>query len=193
MKNVLDQIANVPGQYGIWSACTTGEILKLTGPLNVTEIGAGYGTGLKHFAHLAKRSISIDAMYDWVPDVQESDGHAQDKVSKDKIDRWSSEAKKCGSHVSLIIGNSYLVHDRNELADTELLIIDGCHHPVSSVLKDFTLYRKHLTEEFYVVWDDVNESDVAAAIKEQRKILETDGYQISERQFGSAIAQFVKK
>jgi len=195
MKNVLEELQVPEGPS--WPSRLAAALLTKLGKLKVIEIGTAYGNHLKTYGHLASRIVCIDPMYDWVPDITENDGFDSQKVDQRKIAVWHQNALECGNHIELITGNSYISHESNVLNESfEILLIDGCHHPASEVVKDYKLYLKHLTNPHYVVWDDLRESDIKEAVRLQKIFLEEQGLKVEEKSFNSgaeALLQFISK
>lgn len=173
-------------------------LLKTFGPLKVLEIGTSYGRQLPTFVGLASKTVCVDPMYDWVPDVSEADGFVEGKVDEAKLLSWKSfRDQSPGADVELVIGNSYLVHDDSRytelFSNTDILIIDGCHHPREAVLKDFLNFRKHLSREYFIIWDDhAIMKDVSDAAVDVRMILAgEEGIEVREVMYNGCLIQHV--
>jgi len=197
MKNVLDD----PGgnNEGDTSSCARAVewVLSKTGPLKITEIGTGYGTHLHILTSLASSLICVDAMYDWVPDVKPDEIHAEARIDSKKLESWNMHAelaRKTGAKVELIIGNSFdpIVHENPVFLETELLIIDGCHHPADAVFQDYLNFRKHMTTSHYLVWDDVQESDPMTAVQKCKEMLKNEGRTFFEKRHKNTLIMYVE-
>lgn len=195
MKNVLNQEGDAIDYSQGSCAGSAAWLLKLTGPLSVIEIGTGYGNQLQIFADLTSKLTCIDAMYDWVPDIVPSHVHSKDSVDKKKLTTWRSHAKPFKNKIQLLIGSSYdeMIYGDQRLAGTELLIIDGCHHPEDAVLQDYLNFRKQLTSPHYVIWDDHNDGDVQRAVEKAKGLLTKEGFSFETKQFGKTLIMFVSK
>lgn len=172
MENVIKEAteANIGPNTGDWhSNCSvvTGWLLRRLGHLKVIEIGTSYGNQLPKFLPYCSQLIAVDPMYNWVPNVQPVEGFEPERVDQAKIDSWRKNAEPWKEKAELIIGSSYLVHKdpeaRVKLAGANILIIDGCHHPADSVAMDYENFRQFMAGPHYVIWDDMNLSDVRAA------------------------------
>lgn len=196
MKNVLDEMKG--GRRSV-SHClsTAAELLELLGPLKVIEIGTAYGVELHHMAPLSKMTVCVDAMYDWVPDVNEDCLHDPSLIDQVKVNSWMSNTESFRDKVTLVIGSSFQAHaeEKNEkiFADTDILIIDGCHSPAEQVLKDYTNFERFMKDEHYVVWDDTHMGAVASAIVMARRHIQEKKWTVEERRVEDATVFWVKK
>lgn len=197
MTNALDNVAKTRQHLeGVHSRCSalTRWILNETGPLKVVEIGTSYGRQLQTFAGQCSKLICIDAMYDWVPDVMEHEGHEKERVDEKKLAEWKKNA--ASFNAELIIGNSFHVANdeayAEKLRDTNLLIVDGCHHPGELVAKDYENFLKYMSDPHYVVWDDLYMGDVLKGIVIAKELLRSRGYEYHELTVDGALAMYVK-
>lgn len=197
MRDVLDELN--PTDEAQVSSCSRAarELLKLLGPLTIIEIGTSYGRQLPEYSG-SVRLTCIDPMYDWVPDVTEEQGFDPGLTDEAKYQEWRRNLDASGCRpVTLIFGNSYQVHAderwHKELDGTQLLIIDGCHHPAELVLKDYTNYRKFLTLPHYVVWDDIGEGDVKQACHLAENEIRGLGLDMRHRDFNNCRIFYVFK
>lgn len=155
--------------------------------INVVEIGTGYGTDLIEIYSKNLQKLScIDPMYDWVPDVKPDEKFDQAKVDSKKVESWNKNSKeliKKGVKCNLIIGKSADIAvdeaKSKTLFNTNLLIIDGCHHPISAVEDDYWLYRKFMSKEHVVLFDDINHGDPGIAFENVKNKLEASGELVS--------------
>ena len=140
-------------------------IAKTNHDMNVIEIGTGYGEQLLYFVPLCSHVVCIDPMYDWVPDIVEDQGFDENRVCEKKLASWNTACKDFIDKITLIVGNSFLNEVINDERHTkyDLIIIDGCHHPVDAVCKDYWNYQKYMNYPHYVLFDDINQADPGAA------------------------------
>lgn len=194
MLDVLDRMYD--DGLGSVSSCSRAArvLLSMLGPRKVLEIGTSYGRQLGSYS-AASSLICVDPMYDWVPDVREEEGFDPSKVDQEKVETWWANAHSAGviDRAELVVESSYRVHSDPRYSDlfhdTELLIIDGCHHPAELVFKDFSNFRRFLTDPCYVVWDDYDMPDVRQAVDLARSSL-TDR-RVSCREFHGCLIMFV--
>jgi hypothetical protein len=134
-------------------------------PLRVIEIGTAYGEHLYQLRGCVnlEELVSIDPMYDWVPDLRPEDSFDQTLVDNAKVSSWHRNAE--GMPASLIVGKSHDVAVGNRLphSDFDVLLIDGCHHPPSAVEADYWDFASYLRQDHVVIFDDVNGSDPGIA------------------------------
>jgi cephalosporin hydroxylase len=196
MKDIVDLLKTENVETEGPSGCSTIArwLLKNLGPMKVIEIGGSYGAQLGMYAPFASMTVCIDTMYDWVPDVPERDGFDRSRIDQKKLESWNKHADACGTDVRLVINSSYMAHNDPEneklFSETQVLIIDGNHHG-AEVVKDYTNYRKFMTNDHYVIWDDVNIDDVNGAATSAKNMLESEGYAVHERDFKNARLFFV--
>lgn len=135
----------------------------------VIEIGTAYGT---HLCCLDSEFVEcvtcIDPMYNWVPDLNEDCKFDETLIDQEKVSSWQSYADKfINCRPTLLIAKSAdaAVDIRCEhlLANSNILVIDGCHHPVSAVELDFNLFEKFMCDDYFVIWDDLSHGDPGAA------------------------------
>lgn len=136
--------------------------------VRVVEIGTSYGDNLP--SNMSSAFIShftaIDPMYDWVPDLPPTEKFDSSLVDAEKLRRWHENAKKLYSStiVNLIIGSSYYVcldatRYGSMLELTDVLIVDGCHHPTEAVESDYRNMEWALADEHFVLFDDLSHND----------------------------------
>lgn len=171
LENVLaeatkENIGEDPDRQSSCSA-VAGWLLRRLGPLKVVEIGTSYGKQLKTFLPYISSAVCVDPMYEWVPNVQDVEGFEPERVCQAKVDEWRRNAEPWKDRVELVIANSFRVHRdpevRSKLAGAQVLIIDGCHHPVDSVKADYENFSQFMTSPHYIIWDDINLDDVRKA------------------------------
>jgi hypothetical protein len=195
VRNVLSELSD-PG--GGASSCSEAVrcLMKILGPLRIVEIGTSYGTQLAAYS-AAERLVAVDPMYDWVPDVSEDEGFDPAATDERKVASWRSNLSDAGlgERGELVLGNSYLVHADPEhaakFAGSQVLVVDGCHHPGELVLRDYTNFRRFLTPSHYVVWDDSSYDDVKWAVARSRSLLESEGLRVDQVSFRDSIVMFV--
>ena len=134
-------------------------------PLRVIEIGTAYGDhlnqlrGCKNLLEL----VSIDPMYDWVPDLSLDEEFDEGRVDVAKVDAWIRNAK--GLPATLIVTKSHDAAVGNKLphSNFDVLLIDGCHHPAEAVEADYWDFVPYLADDHVVIFDEVNHSDPVIA------------------------------
>lgn len=150
------------------------------------EIGTAYGLQLKYYAGFCKRVISVDCMYNWVPDIDQDSKFDESLVDSDKVSSWKSEVNDNGLDeiCELVVGSSYEVCEDNETitnSDFDVLIVDGCHHPAQAVAADYRNFRKFMKSEHIVVFDDMQISDCKAGAETIVQELKTSGEYVSSQ------------
>ena len=187
MKNIVDglntkDIAEI-GMYSTPAKIMKYLVTQLEEKPKVIEIGTGYGDQLPHFGAGCSKLICVDAMYNWVPDLTLAEGHDTNKFDQKKFDNWTSHVEPFKDTAQLVIGNSFLVHSEEQyqelFKDTNVLIVDGCHHPAQAVADDYLNFRKFLTNPHYVLFDDMGFSDCRQGSDMCKKILASEGYSVS--------------
>lgn len=172
-------------------------LLDVLGPRKVIEIGTSYGPQLKFFAPKSTITVCVDPMYNWVPDVKDDADADPNLIDQNKVFTWKENTKDFADKVELVIANSYFVHQKPEyeerFKDTDILIVDGCHHPSDLVLKDYTNFRRFLKDEHFVIFDDVHEGDVAKARDDAVKEMVGLGYQTEQITWYNATLIWFKK
>lgn len=171
-------------------------------PPMVIEIGTGYGDQLQYFAPLCQRVFSIDVMYDWVPDIKPSESFDPTRVDAVKMSTWHSASAAFSSKVVLITGSSYEVCSDpaqiGQFSGSNIIIVDGCHHPSEAVQLDYWNFFDYLAVEHYAVFDDMQENDCSSACNAVVEKLKLDGHSVVEAQLEgsdniSARLLFIKK
>lgn len=133
-------------------------------PLRVIEIGTAYGDHLHHLQGCGnlKELVSIDPMYDWVPDLRPEDKFDRGMVSTAKVDSWWKNSE--GLQAWLLICKSCDGPSSGRLVGTfDVLVIDGCHHPAAAVEADYWDYVHLLSPDHTVIFDDINHGDPGIA------------------------------
>jgi hypothetical protein len=161
---------------------------KLDKRIKVIEIGTAYGTNLGSlYCPNIEFLTSIDPMYNWVPDVNEEMSFDETLIDKEKIAAWEINAAAFlpQTHCNLIVLKSSDAARREDyekyLNGATILVIDGCHHPTSAVEADFWDYEKFMTDDYFIVMDDLNHghpqeafdliiSKLGASVIEQSKL-----------------------
>lgn len=132
-----------------------------TKPLRVIEIGTSYGNQLPLLEGCVNllEMVSIDPMYDWVPDLKPGDSFDPKKVDQRKLDTWHENKGKLP--VQLIISKSHDAALENKLPHSQfdVLLIDGCHHPAQAVADDYWDFISYLMPEHVVIFDDIDHGD----------------------------------
>lgn len=161
-------------------------------PLKVIEIGASYGGQyqlLKGCKNL-KSLVSIDPMYDWVPDVRPEEPFDAKRVDQAKLDSWERHVTAADINAHLLISKSHDaaadVSEDGPLAytgmiffeDADILIVDGCHHPVQPVKDDYYDFEPFMADEHIVIFDDIDHGDPQVAASEVEKELREAGNQV---------------
>jgi hypothetical protein len=148
-------------------------------PLSVIEIGTAYGDHLYQLrgCENLKEMVSIDPMYDWVPDLGPNDQFVLDKVDKTKVDRWNDN--RGSLPVSLVISKSCDAAGSLSHSNFDVLVIDGCHHPAAAVESDYWGFATHLMQDHIVIFDDINHSDPCTAANAIEKRLTEDGHTVT--------------
>jgi hypothetical protein len=143
-------------------------------PLSVIEIGTAYGEHLYQLrgCENLEQMVSIDPMYDWVPDLKPDDKFDPSSVNQAKVDGWK---RLCGElPISLIIAKSEDAANGEMLtrSDFDVLLIDGCHHPAKAVEDDYWNFTRYLKQSHIVIFDDINHGDprIAADAVEEKLI-----------------------
>lgn len=172
MENVIKEItaADIGSDPKSWhSNCSAvaGWLLRRLGPLKVIEIGTSYGNQLPTILPYCSSFVAVDPMYEWVPNVQPVEGWEPHRVNQDKIDKWWKNAEPWKDKVNLVIDSSYRAHadpkNQQLFTGAQILIVDGCHHPVDSVMMDYENFKRFMTSPHYVIWDDMDLQDVRKA------------------------------
>lgn len=149
-------------------------------PLRVIEIGTAYGEHLYQLrgcTNLAEM-VSIDTMYDWVPDVGPDEAFDPGRVDKAKVDRWNEN--NVGISASLIISKSHDAASGSLLSGTfDVIVIDGCHHPTSAVESDYWDFVRYMAEDHIVIFDDINQGDPGVASSKIIEDLKQQGMAVS--------------
>lgn len=145
-------------------------LLGKIGPRKVIEVGTAYGHQLGAFVPLSSKTVCVDPMYEWVPDVQDYVEFDEKLVHAPKLAEWRRNAAPHGDRVELIVGSSFAVagdaRHAAALADADVLIVDGCHHPWEMPLRDYRNFKRHMRGEHFVIWDDLQMEDVARATRD---------------------------
>lgn len=164
-------------------------------PLRVIEIGTGWGTDLHELRspNLA-RLVSVDPMYGWVPDVQPEEPFDHAKVDREKVASWdSNSAALFGTECHLLIAKSWDAAAEPRffptLSGTDILIVDGCHHPASAVEADYWSYRPHLADSHTVLFDDLNHGDPGIAFASIKEKLEAAGELVGSSDEGGYVGR----
>jgi len=141
-------------------------LVDLVDDLKVIELGTGYGAQLPFFAGKCKHVVTIDAGYDWVPDLKPEESHDEKKLDQRKLDFINSSIDEANAKdkVQLIIGSTYVVHENLDLSEYDVLVIDACHHPGTAVKKDYDCYKRFLAKEHILIFDDINQHDPRAGM-----------------------------
>lgn len=175
----------------------TGDLLQLAGPLKVIEIGTSYGQNLKEFVPFTSASLHVDPMYEWVPDLGEDVKFDHKLVDDKKLDEWYKNMDECQVSLDhlLCIGSSFEIHEKDwfieRASGSDILIIDGCHHPLQAVKNDYLNFRKFMNNPHYVVWDDMQEGDCVGAADQIRDQLISEGYSVAERTINNVRVQYI--
>lgn len=171
------------------SACAhlAAHIGRYTKTLRLLELGTGYGLQLKHVVPHYEYTTCIDAMYDWVPDIKPDEGFDKAKINDAKLKSWNDATSHFSDRVGLILGNTYNVfRDTPDVVAAngpyDVIIVDGCHHPVDAVEADFWNYLQFMNKNFFVVFDDINEHDPRVASNNVFSKLKEDGYDVKTRE-----------
>lgn len=172
-------------------------LLETIGPRKVIEIGTSYGSQLRFFAPKSERTVCVDPMYNWVPDVKDDADADPALIDQEKVNTWKKNTSEFADKVNLVIANSYFVCNKPEYDQlfygADILIVDGCHHPSDLVLKDYTNFRKFLKDEHFVIFDDVNENDVAVARNKAIEEMAALGYETEQITWYNATLIWFKK
>lgn len=147
-------------------------------PLSVIEIGTAWGEHLHHLegCNNLKEMVSIDPMYNWVPDVPPDEVFDPLKVDQSKVDKWT--VAKGDLPISLIISKSSDAAGTLPHSSFDVLVIDGCHHPASAVESDYWDFASHLVTNHIVLFDDINHGDPCAAADAIEKKLTLEGHTV---------------
>lgn len=182
-KSAIDRIFSEPiAGIDHFSACSMGaaHVGKNVNGLKLLELGTGYGGQLKFLLPVFLTVTSIDVMYDWVPDLKPDQPFDLALVDRKKIDIWEAGVATWREKIKLIVESTFTAHmtQANLLSSSgpfDVLIVDACHHPASSVEADFWNYVPFMADEFFVVFDDVHETDSATARDDVIKKLTSSG------------------
>lgn len=149
---------------------------------SVIEIGTAFGDDLGDLFHPnLSKLVSIDPMYDWVPDVKPEESFNPELVDVGKVDKWRVNAKRhlADIELHLLIGKSRDVASNDDnfelLYGCDILIIDGCHHPFQAVEDDYWLFKKFMAPLHVVLFDDINHGDPGVAFENVCAALEASG------------------
>jgi hypothetical protein len=135
-------------------------------PLRVIEIGTAYGEQLQQLrgCENLKELVSIDPMYDWVPDVKPEDQFDRDRVDAKKVSDWWKNSE--GLQAWLLISKSHDAPSSGRLVGKfDVLVIDGCHHPADAVEADYWDFVPYLAHDHVAIFDDINHIDPEIASK----------------------------
>lgn len=154
--------------------------------LKLLELGTGYGSQMPFVLPTIASVTSIDAMYDWVPDLKEDDKFETRLIDQKKIDTWQANVAPWKEKTVLLIGSTHEIHSTMEktlfgLGPFDILIVDACHHPVSAVEADFWNYRKFMAPECFIIFDDMQSDDPRTARDNVALKLSTDNCLLHQR------------
>jgi len=162
LENYLDDIADFDKTDGVSTCGLAVRYLcqKADVGLSVLEIGTAYGKQLNSFTPLCKNVVSIDCMYDWVPDIKPDEQFDHKLVDQGKVDQWK---KYASGNCELVIGSSYEVYKQEEYKEIleskfDVIIIDGCHSPKEAVASDYYNYCMFMNNPHYIIADDMQQS-----------------------------------
>lgn len=155
--------------------------------LKLLELGTGYGSQIPYIAPHYDVIVSIDAMYDWVPDIMPDQPFDHSLVDNAKVAAWTDASAPWKSSTHLFLGNTFDVHKEKEaellkFCPFDVLVVDACHHPAASVEADFWNHIKFMDQEFVVVFDDVHETDPMIACRNVLARLESEGRNVLTRE-----------
>jgi hypothetical protein len=151
-------------------------------PLSVIEIGTAYGDHLYQLRGCGnlKEMVSIDPMYDWVPDLRPDDQFVLERVDAVKVERWNENRGDLPA--SLLISKSCEAAGRLPHSNFDVLVIDGCHHPASAVESDYWDFVPYLVPDHIAIFDDINHSDPCIAADAVEKRLLADGHSVTREE-----------
>jgi len=158
-------------------------VIKVQSELNilpiVIEIGSAEAQGVLRYAGYCKKVIAIDTMVKGRPDVKSLEKEDME-IDQDKLLSFKKNVDHEGFDVRLVIGSSQWKESvdsvKNELGIdmSDILLIDGVHHPRSLVQMDFDLYSPFVKKGGYIIFDDSQEDDILAVCNE---ILKSKSYE----------------
>lgn len=150
-------------------------------PLKVIEIGTAYGNHLPQLRGCKNLTemVSIDPMYDWVPDLKPDETFDPSLVNDVKVQSWEENA--VGLPIRLVTMKSHDAAVGIEIISGlyDVLLIDGCHHPIAAVEADYWDFLPHLTAEHTVIFDDINHGDPGIASERVESDLTERGFSVS--------------
>lgn len=126
----------------------------------VVEIGCADGQGTMRYAGFSGLTICVDPMVEGRPDLVPGNATPIDEKKLDIFFRRTQEF-----NVRLVTGISQeqktLDSVKQFLGDLEvdILVIDGCHHPLSAVQMDFDMYYPLVKVGGMVIFDDLYETE----------------------------------
>jgi hypothetical protein len=140
----------------------------------VLEIGCADGQGTQRYAGFCEKVICVDPMVAERPDIFSTvPDEKMSKVDDKKLDEF--RRRTIDFPVHLIIGCSLwpdaITSVKKQLGDdkVDILVIDGCHHPFEAVWGDFVTYFPLVSENGFVIFDDLYEDDIIQAYEKAQK------------------------
>lgn len=165
----------------------------------VIEIGTAEGLGTMRYAGFCRLVVGVDTMQSGRPDVV---SYEKEEMTTDEslVNSFFGHVKDLsrgqpnetgGDIVRLVIGSSAWRETFEQVerllngSKADILVIDGIHHPVEAVRKDFVMYETLVRPGGYVIFDDLYEED---CLTPYREAVETGRYDEVERWRSSAPA-----
>lgn len=134
----------------------------------VLEIGCADGQGVQRYGGFCERVICVDPMVQGRPDIFSSDQN--DTFFKPDDSKIADFKRRTGDYtVDLVIGCSLWKNVIDEVerrlngSKVDILVIDGCHHPFEAVWGDFQAYLKFVSDDGFVIFDDLYEECIIQA------------------------------
>lgn len=163
-------------------------------PLRVIEIGTSYGLQFRHLDgcdNLAEM-VSIDPMYDWVPDLRPDDAFDESKVDCKKLYSWREHT--AGMPVSLVVSKSADAAKSGAglSGKFDVLLIDGCHHPADAVEADYWDFVPFLSDSHVVLFDDIDHGDPQIAADRVEQRLRDNGKTVCRDEFAGGKVRILK-
>lgn len=163
----------------------------------VVEIGTAEGLGTMRYAGFCRLVIGVDTMQSGRPDVV---SYEKEEMKTDEArvnlffahvrDLSKGQPNETGDDiVRLVIGSSSWKETLEQVerllggSKIDILVIDGVHHPVEAVRRDFVMYEPLVRPGGFVIFDDIYEED---CLTPYREALETGRYDEIERWRSSA-------
>lgn len=147
----------------------------------VIEIGTADGQGTSRYAGFCGKVIGVDMMASGRPDIV-SYYKEPSEVDESKLESFKNRTRELP--VDLVIGSSAWEETVQQVKEklggkkADVLVVDGCHHPFEAVWKDFTLYQPLVSENGYIIFDDLYEECIEQAY---RKAIDEFDYEEVDR------------